>query len=120
MDDAAKYVPVATRRARVATLKRTQLIQAPLRSPRSSTTSCGLPPRVMAGLVPATHVFVSTEKVVGARAKPDTERSRRRSKQRWYVPAGLLLTPMGTSQAMTGGKRSDAICAPKQLCPGGP
>jgi hypothetical protein len=45
------------------------------------------------GLVPAIHVFVSTGKVVGARAKPghDTERSQPRFKQHRYVPADPYL-----------------------------
>jgi hypothetical protein len=44
----------------------------------------------MAGLVPATYVFVSTGKVVDARAKPghDTEGSQPHSERHCFVRAG--------------------------------
>jgi hypothetical protein len=69
-------------------------------------TSIPPPPRVKAGPVTATQVFVSTAKVVGARAKPghDTERAQPRLKQHYSIVGSRqarILIPMRLDRAMT-------------------
>src|SRR6185437_10271633 len=85
-------------------------------------------PRVMAGLVPAIHIFVSTGKVVGARATPghDTEKSRQAPKDTVMSRHALILMPMRSSRAMTGGSNQDGVSSsqgasyalPRDLRPG--